>query len=122
MGAGGLTLGTRLGQTRFCSSKTNIKTMKHLAIVVLAMVSTLSAGDDRAFVASASGQFGTVDTGTGQFILIGFTPKVLSGLAIGPKKALYGLDADNNLVSINPQTAAATLAATIGLPLVPNGT
>jgi hypothetical protein len=96
-----------------------------LAIAALAMASTLSAddnrADDRAYVASASGQFGTANTRTGQFIPMGFTPEVLSGLAIGPKKTLYGLDAGNNLVSINPQTAAATVVGNIGLPVVTNG-
>lgn len=100
--------------------------MKHLnsvlAITILAMASTLSAGEDeRAFVASASGQFGMANARNGQFMLIGFTPKVLSGVAVGPKKALFGLDADNNLVSINPQSAAVTVVGNIGLPVASNG-
>jgi hypothetical protein len=103
--------------------------MKHtncvLTISLLAIASTLFAADDRAvaqaFVASASGQFGTANPTTGQFVLIGFTPKVLSGLGIGPKKAIYGLDADNNLVTVNRKTAAATVVGGIGLPVQPNG-
>jgi outer membrane protein assembly factor BamB len=103
--------------------------MKHLTclltIVLLATVCILSADDDRrdgarAYVASASNQFGAANPNTGDFMLIGFTSSLLSGLAIGPQKAIYGLDADNNLVTINPRTAMTKVVGNIGLPIVPN--
>jgi hypothetical protein len=34
-----------------------------------------------------------------------YHPGLLSGLATGAQKAVYGLDTDNNLVIINPRTA-----------------
>ena len=82
--------------------------MKHsisfLSIALLATASTIWADDDdrrdddRFYIASASGQFGTLDPKTGVFTPIGSTTKMLSGLAIGPHNTIYGLDADNNQI------------------------
>ena len=104
--------------------------MKHLTclptLALLAAASILSAGGDcrdgdRAYVASASGQFGVANPETGDFRLIGLTPEVLSGLAIGSHERLYGLNADNNLVTINRRTAAATVVGNTGVPVAANG-
>ena len=105
--------------------------MKHsisfLSIALLATASMIWADDDdrrdddRFYVASASGQFGALDPKTGVFTPIGSTTKMLSGLAIGPHNTIYGLDADNNLVTINPDTAATVVVGNIGLPVAADG-
>ena len=78
-------------------------------------------GDDLAYVASATAQFGVVNAETGAFTPIGKTTSVLSGLALGPDHSLEGLDADNNLVTIDPATAATTVVGNVGLPVQPDG-
>lgn len=98
-----------------------------LSLALLAAASNTWADDDdrrdvdQAFVASASGQFGKVDLKTGAFMPIGFTPEVLSGLVFAGQEKIYGLNADNNLVTFNPQTTATTIVGNIGLPIATNG-
>lgn len=77
--------------------------------------------DARSYVISSTGQFGVVNLETGDFKLIGMTPKVLSGIGRGKHGILYGLDSDNNLVTINPNTAATLVVGNIGLPVLLDG-
>jgi hypothetical protein len=77
-------------------------------------------GSSQAFVISGSNQFGIVNVNTGQFTPIGNTPEPLSGLGrVGG--VLYGLDADNNLITINPANATTKVVGNIGLPVSPGG-
>ncbi len=78
-------------------------------------------GDSQAYVISGSGQFGVVDLATGTFKLVGMTTATLSGLGRGSRASLYGLDADNNLVTINTANSTTTVVGNIGLPVQPNG-
>lgn len=85
-------------------------------------------GDDLAYVVSSTAQFGVVNPETGNFRLIANfrplpdgTPNVLSGLARGPHDTIYGLDANNTLVTIDPANAALTSVGNTGLPVQPNG-
>jgi outer membrane protein assembly factor BamB len=81
-------------------------------------------GDDLAYVVSATAQFGVLNTETGDFRLIGTTPSVLSGLARGPQGVLYSLDANNNLITINPvngTTIFVVVVGNTGLPVQTNG-
>ena len=77
-------------------------------------------GDDLAYVVSSTAQFGVVNPETGDFRLLGNMPSVLSGLALGPKKVIYGLDADNNLVSVDPN-GTNTVVGKTGLPVQADG-
>ncbi|GAC1537096.1 MAG: hypothetical protein NVS2B9_03120 [Myxococcales bacterium] len=77
--------------------------------------------DDLAYVVSATAQFGVVNPETGGFTPVGKTTSVLSGLALGPDRMLDGLDADNNLVTIDPATAVTAVVGNIGLPVQPDG-
>jgi len=94
-------------------------------VLLLAATSRVRAGendgDNLAYVVSATAQFGVVNPETGAFTPIGKTTSVLSGLALGPDHALNGLDADNNLVTIDPATAVTTVVGNVGLPVQPDG-
>ena len=92
-----------------------------LALAAFSVRSVTAGGDDeQAYVISASNQFGVVDVETGAFRLIGNTAAALSGL--GPVDGvLYGLDANNNLVTINPANATTKVVGNIGLPVSPGG-
>ena len=98
-------------------------TLLSTALLAGASMTWADDGDrgDRFLVASASGQFGIVDPKTGAFTQIGSTLAVFSGLAVGPHHTIYGLDADNNLVTVNAANAATTVAGNIGLPVATDG-
>ena len=90
-----------------------------ISMLLLSTASTATADStkqrgDSAYVASASGQFGIVNLETGAFTQFGITP-LLSGLARGPRHTIYGLDPDNNLVSLNPATGATAIVGSTGL-------
>jgi hypothetical protein len=75
---------------------------------------------DLLYATSGTGQFGLLNPQTGQFQLIFQTSEpsdLLSGLASGPKDAIYGLDADNNLIIVHPETQKLTVVGNIGLPV-----
>ena len=92
-----------------------------LALAAFSVCSVAAGGDDdQAYVVSASNQFGIVNVETGHFRLIGNTPEPLSGLG-RVDGVLYGLDADNNLVTINPANATTKVVGNIGLPVSPGG-
>jgi hypothetical protein len=110
----------------FGSCATSLLSTFATAVLVLALaafsVRSVAAGgdDDQAYVISASNQFGIVDVETGSFKSIGNTAETLSGL--GPVHGiLYGLDADNNLVTINPANATTKVVGNTGLPVSPGG-
>ena len=91
-----------------------------LALAMFSIRSVAAGGDDKAYVISASNQFGIVDVEKGDFKSIGNTPEPLSGLG-QVHRVLYGLDADNNLVTINPANATTKVVGNIGLPVSPGG-
>jgi hypothetical protein len=87
-----------------------------LALAAFSVRSVAAEGDDdQAYVISASNQFGIVNVETGDFSLIGNTTSTLSGLG-QVHGVLYGLDAANNLVTVNPANANTTVVGNIGLP------
>jgi len=110
----------------FGSCATSLLATPAIALLVLALaalsVRSVTAGedDDQAYVISASNQFGIVNIETGHFKLIGNTPEPLSGLG-QVHGVLYGLDADNNLITINPASATTKVVGNIGLPVSPGG-
>jgi hypothetical protein len=58
---------------------------------------------------------------TGKFLQFNpNAPLSLNGLARGPHNTIYGLDAANNLVTLNPATGAVAVVGNTGLPLGPN--
>ena len=76
--------------------------------------------DDFAYVLSASGQFGPINLETGKFLQLNpNVPLSLVGLARGPHHTIYGLDAANNLVTLDPASGAVTVIGHTGLPLGP---
>jgi hypothetical protein len=90
-----------------------------LALAAFSVRSVAADGaDEQAYVISASNQFGIVNVETGAFSLIGNTTSTLSGLG-QVHGVLYGLDADNNLVTVNPANANTTVVGKIGLPPSP---
>jgi hypothetical protein len=79
---------------------------------------------DSLYATSETGQFGLLNPQTGEFQLIFQTSKpsdLLSGLASGPKDTVYGLDADNNLVIVDPQAQKIAVVGNIGLPVQKDG-
>jgi hypothetical protein len=101
--------------------------MRSLFLVLLVAAAPLAAAngheqdDDLAYVISASGQFGALDLETGKFLQFNpNAPLSLNGLARGPHNTIYGLDATNNLVTLNPATGAIVVVGNTGLPLGPN--
>lgn len=100
-----------------------------IASFCLAIVPTASAngGSDCGnllYATSETGQFGVLNPQTGEFQLIFQTAdpsELLSGLASGPKDTVYGLDADNNLVTVHPETQKFTVVGNIGLPVQKGG-
>jgi hypothetical protein len=100
--------------------------MRSLFLVLLLAAAPLAAAngheqdDDLAYVISASGQFGALNLETGKFLQ--FNPNVplsLVGLARGRHHTIYGLDAANNLVTLDPATGAVTVIGNTGLPVGP---
>jgi hypothetical protein len=92
----------------------------------LAIVPTAWAkgGVDLLYATSDTGQFGLLNPQTGEFQLIFQTSEpsdLLSGLASGPKDTTYGLDADNNLVIVDPQTHQISVVGNTGLPVQKGG-
>ncbi|PZR76723.1 MAG: hypothetical protein DLM73_01795 [Chthoniobacterales bacterium] len=102
-----------------------MKRMAYFLVLVLFLATTSMAlakdHGDLAYAVSASAQFGVVNPETGGFTLIGTTSSALSGIALGPHDVIYGLDANNNLVIINPANATTTVVGNIGLPVQSNG-
>ena len=101
--------------------------MRSLFLVLLLGAAPLAAAngheqdDDLAYVISASGQFGALNLETGKFLQFNpNAPLSLNGLARGPHNTIYGLDATNNLVTLNPATGAIAVVGNTGLPLGPN--
>jgi hypothetical protein len=92
-----------------------------LATTSMVLADGNDGGDDLAYVVSSTAQFGVVNPETGDFRLIGNTPNVLSGLARGPHHKIYGLDANNTLVTIDPANATLTPVGNTGLSVQPNG-
>lgn len=91
-----------------------------LAAAPLAAANGHEQDDDLAYVISASGQFGALNLETGKFLQ--FNPNVplsLVGLARGRHHTIYGLDAANNLVTLDPATGAVTVIGNTGLPVGP---
>jgi len=85
-------------------------------LLLLAPVSTAFASPF-AYANTSVGEFGAIDLGTGAFTSIGVTPTVLAGIAMTPGGQIFGVDASNNLVQINPTNAATTIVGNTGVSL-----
>lgn len=91
-----------------------------LFVISLAAVIKIKA-DDIAYVTLSNGGFASLDLTTGTSTVIGFT-NFLAGVGWSAG-GLYGADStfngapDNNLVTINPSTAATTTVGDIGVSL-----
>jgi hypothetical protein len=91
-----------------------------LAAAPLAAANGHEQDDDLAYVISASGQFGALNLETGKFLQLNpNVPLSLVGLARGHHHTIYGLDAANNLVTLDPATGAVTVIGNTGLPVGP---
>jgi hypothetical protein len=67
------------------------------------------------YVATVSGQFGTVDTTTGAFNQIGSTLSDPLGGLVGGTNGLLAVSFSGNLESVNPSTGAVTVIGSTGL-------
>src|ERR1700732_645017 len=96
---------------------------KHFLNAFALLLATASGlwASPMAYVTSETAQFGTLDLGTGAFQLIGATPTSLSGLGRGLNGTIYGLDAANNLITIDPNNAAVAVLGNTGLPIPAGG-
>jgi hypothetical protein len=89
--------------------------------VLFGAFATLGSGAPIAYVQTDQQQFGIVDLGTGAYSHRGNTAEVLVGLGI-QNGTIYGVDALDRLVTIDPQTAATTVIGPTGIPGAdPNG-
>jgi hypothetical protein len=88
-----------------------------LSTLVIALIASSAAAGPVAFANTSSGQFGTIDLGSGAFTSVGFTPTVLSGVAT-TSSVVYGVDAFGNLVTINPSNAAVNVVGNTGINVV----
>ncbi len=84
-------------------------------IIAFLAFSACALGSPLAYVTTITGEFGTMNIGTGAFTEIAAEPSGLSGLAWGSNGSLYGLSAAGNLVTIDPVTGAETLVGNTGL-------
>jgi hypothetical protein len=91
------------------------------AAVVLCALPIAAVSAPIAYVNTAQKQFGVINLGTGAYSHRGNTPEVLVGLGID-NGTLYGVDALDRLLTIDPQTAATTVIGPTGIPgSDPNG-
>jgi hypothetical protein len=92
-----------------------------LAAASLVALAGDAAGAPIAYVHTAQQQFGVIDLGTGAYSHRGNTPEVLVGLGL-QNGTLYGVDALDRLVIIDPSTAGTTVVGPTGIPGAdPNG-
>jgi hypothetical protein len=95
--------------------------MQKLRCLALCAWATVAAGAPFAYVNTEQKQFGVIDLGTGVYSHRGNTPEVLIGLGID-NGILYGVDALDRLLTIDPQTGATTVVGLTGIPgSDPNG-
>ncbi len=87
-------------------------------LLTIFFASALAAAGPVTFAVTPSG-FGVADLGTGAFTQIGAPlPYQIGGIAYGSDGKLYGLDANNNLVRIDPATGNQTNIGSSGIPLL----
>lgn len=81
-----------------------------LAVVAICASAVSSHADDLAYMATNSGDFGTINLATGAFSLQGNFGQTLAGLAV-VNSTLFGTSYNNtgNLYSINPANGSLTL-------------
>jgi len=86
---------------------------------ILAAASPAAAGPF-AYAATAGGDFGVLDLGTGAYVHCGYTGTYIFGLAALENGPLYGMD-DAYFYRVNPHTGALTKIARAGNYLVALG-
>src|SRR4051812_38522780 len=87
-----------------------------LGLVVLCASCANAIASPVSYVTTSTGQFGTVDLANGAFSQIALTPGApLSGLATGADGTIYGMNALNQLVKINPANGATTIVGPSGV-------
>ena len=91
------------------------KILMHKTLIAFLAFSACALGSPLAYVTTITGEFGTMNIGTGAFTEIAAEPSGLSGLAWGSNGSLYGLSAAGNLVTIDPVTGAETVVGNTGL-------
>jgi hypothetical protein len=87
-----------------------------LALFVLVAVTADASAAPFSYVTTSSGQFGTVDLSSGAFSQIGIQgPAPFTGIATGADGTIYGMDASNRLVTIDPTTGATAVVGPSGV-------
>ncbi len=95
---------------QYASCRVDLTRLSLFRIVLLGLfIPALATASPITYVVSHSGQFGTVDLGTGAYTQIGMGAGDLLGLGEGTDGALFSYTTNNQLVTINPLNGAETV-------------
>ncbi len=97
-----------------CTIKSRNVTISIAAVLLLLGLNLGARAEDRAYMITATRQFGVINLNTGAFQVLGNTVPVLLGLGQTTDGKLYGSDANGILYQVNPPDGNATIVGSIG--------